>query len=324
VDLDEYEKDSTYDFTLFKRVNLTELKRGIGWDTDWGKARPGWHIECAAMSMKYLGELFDIHTSGINLAFPHHENEVAIARALTGNRLARYWLHSELVIEDDGSGKGPGAVTLRQLFEKGFSGRQIRFYLLRSHYRKQITFSEKGLTEAARGLARLDAFIEDLLSCSFLHRQRVLSDDVSKQMAQLKEDFMAACLDDLNIPRAMGLVFGAIRRLNPQIAKGEIGRADARLILETLRDLDDILAVMNIPGGDGGLDRYMELDADTERLLEERAAARSAKDWRRADLIRKRLEGLGVKVIDTPGGQRIRLLADLPEPDAGSSKTEPD
>ncbi len=304
VDLDEYEKDSPYDFTLFKRVNLDELKRGIGWDTDWGKARPGWHIECAAMSMKYLGEFFDIHTSGVNLAFPHHENEIAIAKALTGSRLSKYWLHSELVLED--SPDSP--VTLRGLFRQGFTGREIRFYLLRSHYRKQIGFSARGLREAAKGLLRLDAFIEDLTSCSFLHRDRRLRDEISEQMAGLKEEFQQACLDDLNIPRAMGLIFGAVRRLNPEIAAGQMGANDARLVLETLRDLDEILGVMELPE-----EAVLEFSPEVQRLLEERAAARASKDWKLADSLRRRLLELGFKVVDTPGGQRvIRTKAQSP------------
>ncbi len=149
MDLDEYEKDNPRDFTLLKRSRLSELKRGIYVKTDWGNVRPSWHIQCAAMSMKYLGESFDIHTSGRELVFPHHENEIAIAKAVTGKPLARYWMHCERVLVDGKKVSGKEArLTLADLGDMDYSGRQIRCWELSSHYRKPVAFSNERLEYA--------------------------------------------------------------------------------------------------------------------------------------------------------------------------------
>ncbi len=306
VDLDEYDKDSPSDFILFKRVELQDLKRGIGWDTPWGKARPGWHIECATMSMKYLGDFFDIHTSGTNLIFPHHENETAIARALTGNRLAKYWLHSGLVRENVEQGQGENPLTLRWLYNQGYSGRLIRFFLLRSHYRKQISFSIKDLAYAAKGLERLDGFIDDLVSCLFLHRDRDVRDSIRYEMEKLDQEFLEFCLDDLNIPGAIGALFRTIRILNPEIADGQMGRNDAMFVVETLADLDQILAIICLPGPES-----WEITPELEDKLLRRQQAREQKDWSQADALRMELETAGFRIKDTPGGQRVIQIKSL-------------
>ncbi|MBU0945865.1 MAG: cysteine--tRNA ligase, partial [Proteobacteria bacterium] len=165
VDLDNYEKDNPRDFTLLKRSTLAELKKGIFYETDWGNVRPGWHIECSAMSTKYLGETMDIHTSSRNLIFPHHENEIAIAEALTGKPLAKYWLHSELLLVDGKkmSTEAGNVVTLKDVIARGFTPRDIRFMLLSVHYRKPLNFSYRRLTAVRTALRRLDEFTCKLL-----------------------------------------------------------------------------------------------------------------------------------------------------------------
>ncbi len=308
VDLDEYEKDSPLDFTLFKRVSLQELKIGIGYETPWGMARPGWHIECAAMSRKYLGDYFDIHTCGTNLLFPHHENEVAIARALTGKGLSRFWLHSEMVLF---RGKKMSAcqdkrITLRELFDRGFSGRSIRYYLLRSHYRKSINFSLKSLQESCKALSRIDAFREDLKSCFLLNPAGEPVQEIVQETDDLCSLFFSAILDDLNTSGALGAIFSFIRKINPLITRGEVNRKESRLILGKLQEIDSVLGLMDI--------KNIEPDAPEAvvNIAMEREKARKGRDFTRSDELRKRLIEFGFEVIDTKNGPRIRPIRIVP------------
>ncbi len=308
VDLDEYEKDSPLDFTLFKRISLQELKIGIGYETPWGMARPGWHIECAAMSRKYLGDYFDIHTCGTNLLFPHHENEVAIARALTGKGLARFWLHSEMVLFKGKkmSSNHEDRVTLRELFEKGFSGRSIRFYLLRSHYRKAINFTMKSLQESCKALARIDTFKEDLKSCLLLDPEREPSDNIIQETELLCSRFLTAILDDLNTSGAMGALFSFIKKINPLITTGQISGQESSLILEKLQEVDTILGLLDVKT------TKAQVPERVLTLLKEREAAREQRDFKRSDELRKELIELGFEVIDTKNGPRIRHIRSAP------------
>ncbi len=303
VDLDDYDKDSPLDFTLFKRVNLDELKRGIGYNTPWGQARPGWHIECAVMAMKYLGDFFDIHTSGCNLIFPHHENEIAIARALTGKGLAKYWLHSELILVH-GKKMAPGnqnVVTIKKLLSGGYSGRQIRFFLLRSHYRKPVTFSSKALKDACRGLSRIDAFRADVNSCLYLRPNEKPSKKVKKALCQMERHFFSCILDDLNTSAAFGTIFSFIRSMNPVIASGDVNSSDASAIISKFREFDTILGVLEFKR------TRRKLSPEIVRLMEERERARQEKRFKDADDMRKRLLEMGIELIDTSKGARIRF-----------------
>ncbi len=305
VDLDDYEKDSPYDFTLFKRVNLDELKRGIGYSTPWGQARPGWHIECAAMAMKYLGDFFDIHTSGTNLIFPHHENETAIAKALTGKDLARYWLHCELILVNGRkmSPKNKNIITVKDLMEAGFSGRQIRFFLLRSYYRKPVTFSYKALTDACRGLSRIDAFKSDINTCLFLRPEEPVSTEIQKAIDRLDKNFFSAICDDLNTSAAFGTIFTFIRNINPLIAKGKVNANDAITIAKTFRAFDSIVGVLEFDL------TSKKLSPEASALIEKRQIARQEKRFQDADRIRKRLLALGIELIDTANGPRLRFIS---------------
>jgi len=311
VDLDEYDKDSPVDFTLLKRVTLEELKAGIGFDSPWGRIRPGWHIECVAMSMKYLGEFFDIHTSGCDLMFPHHENEIAIARALTGMPLAKQWLHSELVfVEGKKMSRSSGnVVTLKDLLGAGYSGRQVRFFLLRIHYKSPVQYSRMYLDEAVKALKRLDNFTRDLLVLSMDENERALpgpqqEDELFKMIEKAEESFWDGINDDLNTPKAIGAVFQLVRGFNPIISHGALGKELATKILSTLRSFNDILDILNMKGLDP------EFAAKVKRLIRERNKARSRNDWDRADAIRQELLGMGVEILDTPHGVRWRLMAD--------------
>ncbi len=303
VDLEEYEKDSPLDFTLFKRVTLKELKAGIGIETPWGTARPGWHIECAVMSRRYLGDFFDIHTSGKNLIFPHHENEIAISKALTGKDLAKYWFHSELVLVEGKKihPRDKNILTLRRLFEQGFSGRQIRFYMLKTHYKKAINFQAKGLKEASKALSRIDAFLCDVKSCLFLRRDESVREKVKDDLKRLKMDFMKAILGDLNTSGAFGVIFSFIRKVNPDISQGKINAKEAKEILSYFEEMDKILGVLDVGSKD------VTISEENLELLEERQKAREQGDFKRADEIRRLLLDKGLEVIDTTGGTRIRI-----------------
>ncbi len=309
VDLDDYEKDSPVDFTLFKRVTLRELKNGIGYETPWGQARPGWHIECVAMSMKYLGDFFDIHTSGSDLIFPHHENEIAMAAALTQRPLARMWLHSELILINGKkmSRSAGNVITLRDLLEKGYTGRQVRYYLMRTHYRKPIDFSFGHLDQAARALRRLDNFIQHVRSrvpAEVPAEGGPLADTADPVINGYLDDFrfkfMGAVNDDLNLSMALGALFSFIRKVNHMVEKtGGIEPADAARVLDALEDADRVLGIM---------DRQPlseEFGPEIWELVSRRQAARDARDWEKADHIRKELFSRGIEVMDTATGIRL-------------------
>jgi cysteinyl-tRNA synthetase len=288
VDLDEYEKDNPRDFTLLKRARLSELKRGIFVKTEWGNVRPSWHLQCAAMAHAYLGESYDIHTSGRELIFPHHENVIAIAGALTGRPPARYWLHSDPVMVDGKqAGAHDGAMSLADLVQRGFTGREIRFWLLGTHYRKPLVLSDKALEDARRALRRLDAVVASL------HRPTAEGrpcPDVDQVCYDLKTGFTDAMDDDLNISRAMAAVFGTVKRINALIQEGRLDESGAGRILETLSQLDAVLNIFDF--------HRAETDPEVARLMAEREAARAARDWARADRLREALLRRGVAVRD--------------------------
>jgi len=292
VDLDDYEKGSPVDFTLLKRSTLGELKRGIFFKTDWGNVRPGWHIECPAMAIHHLGETMDIHTSGRDLIFPHHENAIAIAEAYTGKPFARYWLHSELVLVD-GKKMGPEAgntVTLRDVVGKGYAPREVRFWLIKAHYRKPINFSYKSLDAARMSLRRLDEFVRRLICLS----PGLPHAEVASYLSAMEERFFAAMDDDLNVSRAIGALFDFIKKLNPILAEGLLDRDQKSYILDTFKRMNAVLNFMKL--------EECPLAPEIDRLIREREDARQRKDWKKADVVREQLAKQGIKVIDTAKG----------------------
>ncbi|MFW5855406.1 MAG: cysteine--tRNA ligase, partial [Thermodesulfobacteriota bacterium] len=288
VDLDEYEKENPRDFTLFKRCRLTELKRGLYTSTDWGNVRPSWHIQCAAMSMKYLGESFDIHTSGRELVFPHHENEIAIAQALTGKPLARFWLHCDRVLEN---GKkldlNRSGLTLDDFLGRGYTGREIRFWLLSSHYRKPVRFSGRSLDAARRALGRLDACLRTLRELE----SGTPYGDLDQLLYDIRQGFITAMDDDLNISAAIASLFKNIKRINSLILSGGLDRAGAEKIIAAFRQIDGVLNVFDF--GD-----EVE-DPEIRSLLDKREAARRERNWALADEIRDQLIIKGVVPRDS-------------------------
>lgn len=292
VDLENYEKRSPLDFTLMKRSTLGELKRGIFFETDMGNMRPGWHIECAAMTLSHFGATMDIHTASRNLIFPHHENENAIAQAMSGKPLANHWLHSELLRVDGKmmSAENNNIVTLDEVLSKGYSGREVRFFLLRHHYRKPIEFTYNKLTAARTALHRLDEFTRKLLCLQPADPHP----EVATFLTSLEETFLAAMDDDMNVSKALGALFNFIKQVNPILNTGQLDADQKKYILETLEKLNAIINVMEL--------EECPLNPEINDLIHKRQEARRQKDWATADMVRSTLAAKGITIIDTANG----------------------
>jgi cysteinyl-tRNA synthetase len=293
VDLEQYEKENPRDFTLLKRTTLSELKKGIFHETRWGKVRPSWHLECPAMAMKYLGDTYDIHTSGIDLLFPHHENAIAISQGVTGKAPVNYWLHNERVMVN---GKKPGrdddsaAYTLKNLLEKGYAGRDIRYWLISHHYRKPLYFSFERLDMARQTLSHLDKFARKLRLC----RPAGPWPELDQFLYDLRQGFADSMDDDLNVAQALAALFEFTRRMNRLMETRGLSPSDRERVESLLKDIDSVLGIMDLnpPPKDEAL----------EDLIRRREEARKVRDWERADRIRDQLKGMGVEVIDTAEG----------------------
>jgi cysteinyl-tRNA synthetase len=289
VDLDEYEKDNPRDFTLLKRSNLAELKKGIFFATEWGNVRPGWHVECSAMALKHLGETFDIHTSGLDLVFPHHENEIAISEAATGKKFVKYWLHSELVYVEGKkiSRASENVLTFRDLQAKGYSGREIRYWLLSTHYRKALHFSFKALEAARRTLHRLDEFVQKLYSQTPGDLDNPV---VGETLYLFRTQFQRALDDDLNIAAALSALFKLVRTLNPVLTERQITPAEFEEIDRVLKEANQVLEIFDFPA--------RELPAEVRDMLDQREQARQRKEFIEADRLRDQICARGYRIID--------------------------
>jgi cysteinyl-tRNA synthetase len=299
VDLDNYEKDNPRDFTLLKRSTLSELKKGIFFETDWGNVRPSWHVECSAMATRHLGETLDIHTSSRNLIFPHHENEIAIAEALTGKPLARYWLHSELVLVDGKmmTTEAGNVVTLGDALARGFTAREVRFMLLSVHYRKPINFSFKRLENVRTALRRLDEFTCKLL-CLPPGKPHP---EITAFVSNMEEQFFEAMDDDLNVSKGMGAIYNFISKSHPILQVNHLDLDQKNYILESLQRMNNILQIFRLKG--------CPLIPEINELIQRREKARADKDWQAADAARVELADKGITVIDTENGpiwKRVR------------------
>ena len=292
VDLDNYEKENPRDFTLLKRSTLAELKTGLFYETDWGNARPGWHIECSAMATRYLGETIDIHTASQDLMFPHHENEIAIAEALTGKPLANYWLHSGQLLRDGRkmAGDTGNVVTLQEVLDRGYSGREVRFMLLGVHYRKPLPFSFRRLNAARTALRRIDEFTRKLLCLP----AGLPHPDIAAYISELEKVFTDAIHDDLNISGAIGALFHFIKHVNPIVQDGQLDKEQKNDVLEALRQVNIVLGVLQL--------EQCPLTPEIDRLIRLRERARQLKDWTAADSAREELLRQGVTIHDTASG----------------------
>ena len=292
VDLDEYEKDNPRDFTLLKRSKLSELKRGIYIKTEWGNIRPSWHLQCVAMSMKYLGDSYDIHTASRELAFPHHENEIAIAGALTGKPLARFWVHCDRVLVDGKKmdEKGDG-LTIQHLMDMGFSGREIRYWLISSHYRMPVQFARAKLINAKNSLKRMDSC---LLRLQELDKGAAYP-DLDQLLYDIRRGFVDAMDDDLNISAALAAIFKMIKKINRLISEHALNRSDAAKITDVFKQIDGVLNLFEFQEKRPG--------TDVQRLMKKRDQARQKRNWDLADQIRDELISRGIAVRDR---ERIR------------------
>jgi cysteinyl-tRNA synthetase len=289
---DYYEKDHSGDFALFKRSTLAELKAGIFWATPWGNARPGWHIECACMAVRCLGQPIDIHTASTDLTFPHGDNEIAIACGLKEKPLANLWLHSEVVMADGKkvSRAAGNDLTLQNLRELGYAGPAVRYWLLATHYRTVLHYVPEELQRATQSVARLNEFVSRLEH----FRPGRQSADLQQILQEARAGWQEALDNDLNVPKALGRLFLFIRRANRLLNSGELDGDQAKQILDFMRQVDAVLAVMDFG--------CQQSDDRVARLIEERAQAREAKDFRKADALRDELLALGVRVADTSTG----------------------
>ena len=293
VEADEYAKDDVRDFALWKAPKPDEPS----WDTSIGQGRPGWHIECSAMSMKHLGRSFDIHTGGVDLIFPHHEDEIAQSEAATGMPFVRTWLHcAHLQMSGEKMAKSTGNISrVADLLAEGVSPRALRYALISVHYRQALDYSSESLAAAAAAVERLDTLVSALGTYA-----ETRPDDATLPAAldEARAAFAAALADDLNISAALGALFDLVREVNRRIVDRSISTADAERIADWLRDVDRVLGV---------LPEAAALDDELQALVEARAAARAAGDWATSDRLRTELAERGVAVEDTRDGQRWRL-----------------
>jgi cysteinyl-tRNA synthetase len=302
VDVDRYEKADARDFALWKAPKPGEHF----WETRIGRGRPGWHIECSTMAMKYLGETLDIHTGGIDLAFPHHENEIAQSEAATGHTFVRLWLHAEhLIINGEKMSKSLGNFfTLRDLFAKGQKPSTIRFLLLSVPYRRQLNFTEDGLTQAANSIERMRNFMVRLKASNFPEGSNPAP---QSRAEQAERDFDAGLADDLNTAVALAAVFDLIRDANSAMDKGEMRQQDAVRVIAAMEKFDEILNLLADDDDEKlaklGYAQKSRMSAqEIEGLIEERNAARKKRDFKRADEIRRRLADSGIIVEDSKDG----------------------
>jgi cysteinyl-tRNA synthetase len=303
VDVDQYEKESARDFALWKAPKPGEHF----WETRIGPGRPGWHIECSAMAMKYLGDTLDIHTGGVDLAFPHHENEIAQSEAATGKTFVRTWLHAEhLIIEGQKMSKSLGNFyTLRDLFARGHKPSTIRFLLLSVPYRRQLNFTEEGLVQARNSIERLRNFVTRLKTAQFPSGQ---NPENEKRIAQAEADFDAGLADDINTAMALAAVFDLVRDINTAMDRGTFLQQDAPRTLAAMEKSDAVLAVL----ADDDDDKLAKLGftpqetrmsaAEVEALIEERQAAKKRRDFKRADEIRQKVGDSGILLQDAKDG----------------------
>jgi cysteinyl-tRNA synthetase len=299
VEADEYSKDDVRDFALWKGPRAGEPS----WSTEIGEGRPGWHIECSAMSMRYLGPSFDIHTGGVDLVFPHHEDEIAQSEAATGRRFVRMWLHCDhLQMGGEKMAKRTGKLRRpAEIYQQGWSPRALRYSLLAAHYHAALEFSDESLAAATSAVERLSTALAAL---DIYAVGRADDPEVALALERGRTAFEAALDEDLAIAPALGALFDLVRDLNRRIADRTMSTADAQRAAAALRDLDRVLGVMEADDPAGGDGPSLEVQA----LLDERVAARTARDWDRSDSLRDELATLGIVVEDTRDGQRWKRM----------------
>ncbi len=298
---DEYAKESVGDFALWKAWD--EQDGDVAWDSPWGRGRPGWHIECSAMAMKYLGESFDLHTGGIDNLFPHHENEIAQAEGATGHPFVNTWMHcAHLRVNGEKMSKSLGNFfTLRDVMAKGYQGREVRYVLLNGHYRQPLNFTFEAVDAARTSLARIDEFASRLAAAA---AGCAAPAEAPSWAQQARQAFDAALADDLNVPQALAAIFALVRDGNSALQTGRLNAAEAMATQGVLVACDRVLGLDIGQAGVGS----EAVPAEIQSLADARAAARQAKNWAEADHLRGQLAEHGWEVRDGKDGQKVKRL----------------
>jgi len=292
VKADEYDKENAHDFVLWKFWDAND--GDVFWETDIGKGRPGWHIECSVMSSKYLGQPFDIHTGGVDLIFPHHTNEIAQSEAAEGKQFVKFWVHNEhLIVNGQKMSKSLGNFfTLSDLLKKGYDPRAIRYELLSTHYRQKMDFREENLKKIPLTLQKFDDFFGKLEKAEGKENSK----EVGNLVKEAKEKFEKAMDDDLNISAALAAVFEFMTKINKIM--GGISSSDAGKIKKVMLGFDSVLGVMEHEKED--------IPKDVIELAEKRIEARKQKDWELSDKLRDEIKEKGYTVDDTKDGYRLK------------------
>ncbi len=301
VSTDKYDKENVSDFALWKKAQPGDEKLVAAWDAPFGPGRPGWHIECSAMSKRYLGDTFDIHCGGIDLMFPHHENEIAQSEAANGKPLARVWLHSEHLAEAGGekmSKSAGGFTTLRDLVAAGHDPLAVRFFLIaNAHYRSRIRLTTEVLHASAEQVRRLREFADRVRRSA----PSSADDEVMiRRIGEVRAAYREALDDDLNLPQGVGLFFELVREANTALDEMRVGEEGRNALLALIDEVDRHLDVMG--GEEPGLAE------EVERLIAERETARRSKDFASADRIRDELKQRGIALEDSRDGVRWRRV----------------
>jgi cysteinyl-tRNA synthetase len=308
VATDDYNKEDVRDFALWKAAKPEDERTGAAWDSPWGRGRPGWHLECSAMSMKYLGETLDIHCGGVDLIFPHHEDEIAQSEGATGAEFARMWCHGEfLLVEGSKMAKRVGnVVTVSTLRDQKIPGVAARHLLFNVHYRKQLNLKDEALESSVRAVRRIGEFADRLA------KSRGGTPELARAAEEAERDFRAALFDDLNAPEAVAALFTFITRANAELDRGGTDTAALERGRQAFATMDGVLDLTPRPEDvDGDADARLErerLAEWVESRLAARREARAARDFSRADAIRQEIEARGVEVKDGPGGTEWRLV----------------
>ncbi|AAD19070.1 cysteine--tRNA ligase [Chlamydia pneumoniae] len=300
ISADEYDKENPSDFVLWKAYN-PERDGVIYWESPFGKGRPGWHLECSIMAMELLGDSLDIHAGGVDNIFPHHENEIAQSEALSGKPFARYWLHSEhLLIDGKKMSKSLGNfLTLRDLLHQEFTGQEVRYMLLQSHYRTQLNFTEEALLACRHALRRLKDFVSRLEGVD-LPGESPLPRTLDSS-SQFIEAFSRALANDLNVSTGFASLFDFVHEINTLIDQGHFSKADSLYILDTLKKVDTVLGVLP-------LTTSVCIPETVMQLVAEREEARKTKNWAMADTLRDEILAAGFLVEDSKSGPKVKPL----------------
>lgn len=297
VAADEYDKEHVSDFVLWKAYD-PERDGKIYWESPFGPGRPGWHLECSAMAMKLLGETLDIHVGGIDNMFPHHENEIAQSEAYSGKQFVKIWMHSEhLVVDNKKMSKSLGNFySLRDLLTKGYTGTQVRYMLLHTHYKTQLNFTFSGLDAVKESLNRLNGFVQRLLEIESDKSNGM----VEPVLEQTLISFSEALADDLNISVALAAVFDMVREINTLCDANKISHVEAQRTLQLMKRFDSVLGILTFEK------QMEEIPNELQEALENRQKARAEKNWTQADQLRNFISQRGYVIEDTPKGVRLK------------------